>query len=327
MCDRQLASIVEHASLPAVLLHVPDAEILAVSAEAARLLGTPPDELVGRNVEEYAADSPGDVLGLIASGRLAGFESERQLRRADGEVEPLQVWVRAVEPEPPVDAAVVVLWPSGGRAWSYLPGPLEESRRFVVGTVDAELQIERISDDVGVLGYAPAEALGGPFLRLFDVSSAADVLHGVAEAARTRLGVGLRVHVRAHGEPGIGDLMLRPLNPAPSFAFSVCLGRSPEDLPPTLTPAGIERMGGNLHALSIADMLADTGDHHASGLQRLTTRELDIVARLLHGDRVPAIAKAVYLSQGTVRNHLSNVFQKLGVGSQQELIELFRKTA
>ena len=44
-----------------------------ISAEAARLLGTPAAELVGRNVEEFAADSPGNVLDLIASGRLGPY--------------------------------------------------------------------------------------------------------------------------------------------------------------------------------------------------------------------------------------------------------------
>jgi len=86
-------------------------------------------------------------------------------------------------------------------------------------------------------------------------------------------------------------------------------------------------MSENLHALSIADMLQGLSNASVRGLERLTTRELDIVARLLSGDRVPAIARALFLSPGTVRNHLSNAFQKLGVGSQQELIELFRKTA
>jgi len=325
--DQELVKIIRGASLPAVLLHVPDAEILAASAEAARLLGVPADDLVGRNVEEFAADKPVDVLNLIASGRIAGFESERQLLRADGEVEPLQVWVRAVLGETPVVAAVVVLWPSGERAWSYLPGPTDERRRFVIGTVDAELQIERISDDASLLGSEPAELVGGPFLRLFDVSSAADILHGLAEATRTRRGVGLRVNLRVCDENATADLMVRPMNPAPSFTFSISLGVSAEESTPLLTPAGIERMSENLHALSIADMLPGLGDSEVRGLERLTTRELDIVARLLGGDRVPAIARALFLSPGTVRNHLSNAFQKLGVGSQQELIELFRKTA
>ncbi len=61
-----------------------------------------------------------------------------------------------------------------------------------------------------------------------------------------------------------------------------------------------------------------------AGLSRLTNRELDIVGRLLHGDRVPAIAETLFLSQSTVRNHLSSVFGKLRVSSQQQLLDLLR---
>ena len=63
---------------------------------------------------------------------------------------------------------------------------------------------------------------------------------------------------------------------------------------------------------------------NAVDLTRLSARELDVVNRLLAGDRVPAIAKLLYLSQSTVRNYLSSVFAKLGVKSQQELIALLR---
>lgn len=61
-----------------------------------------------------------------------------------------------------------------------------------------------------------------------------------------------------------------------------------------------------------------------AGLSRLTNRELDIVGRLLRGDRVPAIAETLFLSQSTVRNHLSSVFGKLRVSSQQQLLDLLR---
>jgi DNA-binding CsgD family transcriptional regulator len=56
----------------------------------------------------------------------------------------------------------------------------------------------------------------------------------------------------------------------------------------------------------------------------LSTREIEIVTRLVRGERVPLIAKAMFLSQSTVRNHLTSVYRKLGVGSQQELITLLR---
>jgi EAL domain-containing protein (putative c-di-GMP-specific phosphodiesterase class I)/DNA-binding NarL/FixJ family response regulator len=58
--------------------------------------------------------------------------------------------------------------------------------------------------------------------------------------------------------------------------------------------------------------------------EKLSTRQLEVLRRLLAGERVPSIARALYLSQSTVRNHLSVIFQRLGVHSQEELIQLLR---
>ena len=48
-----------------------------------------------------------------------------------------------------------------------------------------------------------------------------------------------------------------------------------------------------------------------------------MLTKLLAGSRVPAIARNLIVSQSTVRNHLSSMFRKLNVQSQQELIDLF----
>jgi DNA-binding CsgD family transcriptional regulator len=45
---------------------------------------------------------------------------------------------------------------------------------------------------------------------------------------------------------------------------------------------------------------------------------------LLDGYRVDAIARFLYVSPSTIRNHLSAIFEKLGVASQSELVELLR---
>jgi diguanylate cyclase (GGDEF)-like protein len=58
--------------------------------------------------------------------------------------------------------------------------------------------------------------------------------------------------------------------------------------------------------------------------EKLSTRQLEVLRRLLAGERVPSIARALYLSQSTVRNHLSVIYQRLGVHSQEELIQLLR---
>lgn len=57
------------------------------------------------------------------------------------------------------------------------------------------------------------------------------------------------------------------------------------------------------------------------GVEALSSRQWEIVTRLLRGERVPRIARAMYLSPSTVRNHLSTIFRRLGVHSQAELID------
>ena len=68
--------------------------------------------------------------------------------------------------------------------------------------------------------------------------------------------------------------------------------------------------------------LASLSEAQVPGISELSSRELDVLTRLLAGHRVPAIAGALFISQSTVRNHLSSIFKKLRVDSQQELINL-----
>lgn len=324
----EVVRAVRQSTLPTLLLRVPTEEILAASDEAGRLLGVPADELVGRNVEDFAADPPSGALALVESGRLSGFQARRRMRSADGESRPLQVWARAADPTIPVGSVIVVLWPGGRSAWSYLPTAADiDMAPVLVGTVNSRLEIERVSDDVRLLGLDPDEAVGGSVFRLFDVTSAADVLHALAQATEGDRAVCVAVNVHVEGKPAMAELMLRPLRPAPSFSFSMACGGRDDPLAPSTDEADLRRMGRGLHALALAEALAFLHDADIPGVEKLTTRELDITARLITGDRVPAIASVMYLSQSTIRNHLSRVFRKLDVGSQQELIEMVREKA
>jgi DNA-binding CsgD family transcriptional regulator len=325
--SKEIVRAVQQSSLPTLLLCVPDETILAASEEAGRLLGVPADALVGRNVEEFAEDPPSGALPLVESGRITGFQARRRMKRADGDSEPLQVWIRAADLVTPVGFAVAVLWPAGHRAWSYLPAFSEANDApTIVGTVNGRLEVERVSDDIRILGLSAEEAIGASVFRLFDVTSAADVLHALASATEKDRALCVVVNVNLKGKPSMGELMLRPLRPAPSFSFSLaCPGK--EVVQPATEEGRLEQIGRSLHALALAERFAFLDQADIPGVDKLTTRELDITARLLSGDRVPGIAKAIYLSQSTVRNHLSNVFRKLRVGSQQELIELFRESA
>ena len=323
----ELVRVVEQSTLPALLLRVPTGEIVAVSKEAAHLLDKPSADLIGRKVEEFATEDPTRLFELVASGSITGFQARRFLLDPDGANQSLQVWLRAAELVVPVEFAVSILWPTGRRAWSYLPGPEVIERTQVVGTVNSRLEIERVSDDVRVLGLPPEEAIGASLFRLVDVSSAADVLQALSEATRTRQSLCLVVNVLLDGVPAMAQLMIRPLEPAPSFSFSfVCPGDDAERERDT-DERSLEQMGRGLHALALAETHALLDASALPGVAKLSSRELEITARLLTGDRVPAIAQALFLSQSTVRNHLSSVYRKLRVSSQQELIELFRESA
>ena len=60
-------------------------------------------------------------------------------------------------------------------------------------------------------------------------------------------------------------------------------------------------------------------------LRTLTTREGEVLRMLLEGWRVSSIARALFVSEHTVRNHLKAIFRKLGAHSQLELIERLKE--
>lgn len=60
-------------------------------------------------------------------------------------------------------------------------------------------------------------------------------------------------------------------------------------------------------------------------LSELTSRQWEILSRLLRGERVATIAAALYVSRSTVRNHLGAIYRKFGVHSQLELLDRLRR--
>ena len=109
------------------------------------------------------------------------------------------------------------------------------------------------------------------------------------------------------GASGAYELLVRRITgPRSSEAMRVLARRSPRGgmegvvLPPSL-PFAV-----------LPEHVAD----------RLTPREREIVRLLAAGYRVKQLSEQLYLSNNTVRNHLKNIFGKLGVSSQAELIAL-----
>ena len=177
--------------------------------------------------------------------------------------------------------------------------------------------------------------IGESILALIVEEDVPAFLVAYADASASHQGVTVEVRlstssVERSSQAVLCDVFVVPLRPAPGCAFvlrpvtTTASGRAGSEVMSVVgersdhAGAAPDRAHGILRGVSVTSV---------AGLGRLTTRERQIVSRLLDGHRPPGIARALFLSQSTVRNHLASVFRKLGVTSQEGLLELFRAAA
>lgn len=177
--------------------------------------------------------------------------------------------------------------------------------RIALGSADADLVVDRVSPGIAeLIGESATDVVGRRLLELLDLDDPPCLLRELAVRDARPL---VRGRARLRGlrtVSAVGRLVVYPLDPIGScvFTFEPVEGRAggPDEAP-----------GGRRRPV-------------AEAMHRLSSRERQIVLRLVGGDRVPLIARDLFLSQSTVRNQLSAAYRKLGVSSQQELIHLFR---
>jgi DNA-binding NarL/FixJ family response regulator len=89
-------------------------------------------------------------------------------------------------------------------------------------------------------------------------------------------------------------------------------------------------LGGRLHVEAIPDwgttitivLPLSTHAERVSLLSHLTSRELDVLTRIAHGQRNRHIALDLNLSESTIKFHVARIFDKLGVASRGEAAAL-----
>jgi DNA-binding CsgD family transcriptional regulator len=327
--SRIAAEVLGAIPFPALVLDVPSERIVACSPAATRLLDPGGGMIVGHLLEEYTADQPKAGMDLLAGARLNGFETFRVLRRSEAPDLKVRMWVRSFDHQPATQFVVVVI--VAGRSFGDATANSEwQAAPAVVGSVDARLLIERISNDAeGLFNLPVTELIGRSLLALIAKDDIPSCLAALSEASASMSGITVHLDIRTGIEgPALRcEVLILPLQPAPSCAFvflpipeGTGSGHISHDLSAILL-----RLGRGAKVAQLArGVFRGVSERSVPGLSRLTTRELEIVTQLLDGARVPAIALRLFLSQSTVRNHLASVFGKVGVGSQQQLLDLFR---
>jgi DNA-binding CsgD family transcriptional regulator len=85
------------------------------------------------------------------------------------------------------------------------------------------------------------------------------------------------------------------------------------------------RISQEIEGVGISPSSGNWSDPYSvPGVKELSQRQWAVLTRLVQGDRVAHIAEALFISQSAVRNHLSDIYRKLHVHSQEELLGLFR---
>jgi PAS domain S-box-containing protein len=334
-------ALVASSGVPLAAVDLPSGRFLAVNPAMADTLGSTVGELTGSSSLSWLSpdDRGAAQLGFqaLADGDLTGYQAVRRLASPKDPGQVFSVWVSTVEVgDARVGLASAIPSADHDSQFRALPpvSNLPEPGNVVLGTVDHNWRIDRVSQDVTpLLGLTPEQCAGQPVLGIVHPSDVPAFLAAVEHARRGHRAVRLTLRLNARsGDWTHVTVVLATIAPAdpPPLAFALIrddTADSPGD--------GSREMRLEAHMLRIADEL------HAAGLiprlqqlpvladepklGKLTSREWAVLTRLLDGQRVSAIAADLYVSQSTVRNHLSSIYAKLGVHSQVDLMRLIRR--
>jgi DNA-binding CsgD family transcriptional regulator len=315
-----MATMLQRTSMPAVLLQPPSDRIVAASPAAAALLHSNVHEVIGRRIAEFFDDRLTGGLELLAEGSVQAYEVRRRLCTTG---DPVGIWVRRL-PVPGGSAAVVVLVPEP-RSAEGLGHPLPTGQLVAVGAVDPDLRVSSISSGVAAVGPGMQNLVGVSLLELVDATDAPRLME---LAAHDDDGSGWTPHrtVRARLKvtgPTRCEVVLVSTVEKGALPFAIMTIGDPIESAERALQAGLRQIPVDARATAETEAFANAETHRL--LRKLAAREVDVVFELLKGNRVSAIAQTLYLSQGTVRNHLSSAYRKLGVRNQQELLDLLRR--
>jgi PAS domain S-box-containing protein len=328
------------------LVNLSTTSFIALSGRAAELLGTTPERGAGLNylsVTERPQVAT-ETFRLAREGVIDGIQGRRRLRRPDGSmVEMLTAgWAIRSPAGPDLGLWIAGEVPLGAdhgafggdvvapSLWSHAGATLEGGQIVL----DERWRIACLSAEAArALGRPPAALLGRSVIELAHLDHLAALLVAFARAT-----TGTRVVVRFRlREPGSGWRWIQAvptlLRDERTWVFSLVVTAEAEPAASGLDHPGelaghLRRSAGQNGAASALAPLIEMAE--ALGVRAtggLSARQWDIASRLVQGERVPTIAAELYLSQSTVRNHLSAIFQKFGVHSQLEFLALWRGTA
>ena len=312
---------------------LPDGVVALANDAATTLFDTSLSELLGtRNIDLLdPRDAVEDSFAALSSRAVECLRAERRIRTRDG-FRSVWVWSRVVEMDQAL-AAVSLYVPIAelGRLGRDPSASWRDLAPIAIGTAGDDWRIDAVSSDLGdIIGTAASDFIGATLL---DLVHPDDASHLVDHQATNHTVPRSHCHVRFRRRDGRWIdvcVLVAPLTHGPGRVAFALLGLP--HLPAGTTAARVAELELRLRHIATevraAGVLDDletmpaTSDHPQ--LSELTSRQWEILNRLIRGERVPTIARELFVSQSTVRNHLASIYARFGVHSQADLLEVLR---
>ena len=321
------------AGMPCAVLDMPSKRLVEANHAFAALIRLDVTEVKGLDFFTLVPPQNRTFIESVLSGMAAGairfFEGPGWWHLPGRESLDVERWLRCVGDDLSRGKALVVALPAGSPTVPVQPAYPPDRPRFAVGTVDHAWRLIDVSVDAAArLGLDPEQCRGMPLHDIVHPDDAPLLLLAAGRCSIDRRGVATGVRVRRHdGEWTPVRCELSPLcghNPA-HFALAMWAPDTPAEEPAAQRAARLE---DHLWRIALEVAAAGVGDAPATvetwwsepALRNVSQRQLEILRRLLRGERVPTIARDLFLSQSTVRNHLSAIYRRVGVHSQAELV-------
>jgi len=322
------------------LVQLSTTRFVEISDKAAELFGTTAEGGVGLDYLSVSErpEEAAQTFRLVGERMLDGIRGRRRFRRSDGSSVELQISGWAVRSSSGPDLGLLIASEVSEDENAAIGGDAAPNSRTRAGfdfddvqiTLNDRWRIAYVSANAGtVLGRPSRELLASSILELTHRDDLAALLLAFARATTDR-SADVRIRLRKDRSWRTVQAVITALEGDGSLPFSLIAMPSIEpyahDSTGTSQLAGhLRRIAAQIEAAGALAPLIETAAHLAiPAAPELSPRQWEIASRLLGGERVPTIAAEMYLSQATVRNHLSAIFQKFGVHSQRELLALWR---
>jgi DNA-binding CsgD family transcriptional regulator/PAS domain-containing protein len=317
------------------LIDFDDLTVVAISKAALELLGLPVTEVVGRPVTDLLQSGGlADHLAAIEAMRIGIIDFYRghpHVGLTEESGSPATTWVRAVQfGDRRVAFVEVVDGSQTGQSplAEYLG---REPLEMAVGEMDDAWIVTSVSNNIeSVLGVRPEEVVGRPLLGGIEQRNVRTLL--IADQ-RTDTESSVALQIRLNDRTGTSKPFRCVLTSLAGSADRLFILIAEPETPANEDPDRASQMERHLWRIAAeveaSGILQQIGKIPNTGcfpqIEALTVRQWEVLSRLIGGDRVPTIAAALFVSQSTVRNHLSAIFERFGVHSQAELLALLGK--